>query len=70
MPTLSEFVSEYRSKSTTNKTFSVTNIGTNVSNVFKGYLRTDVNADDTEVLVETPSTSGTLPAGRNRYVVS
>jgi len=66
MPTLSEFVSEYRSKTTSNKTFSVANIGSNVSNAFKGYLRTDANADDTEALTDTPSTSGTLPANRNR----
>ncbi|KAI6184615.1 Vesicle transport protein [Aphelenchoides bicaudatus] len=69
MAALSEFVSSYRSKTTTNKTFSVTNIGTNVSNVFKGYLQTSSNADDTEVLVDSPSTSGTLPSSRNSFTL-
>jgi hypothetical protein len=67
MPTLSEFVSEHRSKSANSKIFNVANIGANVSSAFKGYLRTDANADDSENLMgQTPGTSGTLPAGRNR----
>ncbi|KAI6175249.1 Vesicle transport protein [Aphelenchoides fujianensis] len=66
MSALSDFVNDYRSKSGGSRTFSVTQIGANVSSAFKGYLRTDANADDTEALTDAPSTSGTLPAGRNR----
>ncbi|KAI6193908.1 Vesicle transport protein [Aphelenchoides besseyi] len=66
MSALSDFVNDYRSKVSGTRTFSVSQIGSNVSSAFKGYLRTDANIDDTEALTDTPTTSGTLPAGRNR----
>jgi hypothetical protein len=66
MSSLADFAKEYRSKTSSNKTFSVASIGENVRNTFRGYLQTDANADDTEALTDTPSTSGTLPAGKNR----
>lgn len=69
MSSLSDFVSEYKAKAGSSlgsgRTFNVANLGSNVANAFKGYLRTDV-ADDQENLVDSPSTSGTLPSSRNR----
>ena len=72
MASLADFVSEQRSKSTTvfsgvRDSFTNGNFSSKMSNSLSSIFSRG-NADDTELLTESSSSTGQLPASKNRWV--